>query len=165
MAFISKKIEGLINLRIAEEENSSRLYLALAKWANFSGFTDAGKLWTKYSTEEMDHANWAYSYLEELDIKPEIPALEKPMCEYKGLEDICKQSYDHEVLVTNQCNDLAKAAMAEGDFMTMQLAQKYLAEQVEELGRQTHWLDRLEAFGNSKEALRFLDNEMAKAAQ
>lgn len=165
MAFISKKIEGLINFRIVEEEKSSRLYLAMSKWLNFNGYTGAAKLWKKYSDEELVHTNWAYSYLEELDLLPVVPALEMPQCSFKGLVDICKASYDHEMLVTKQCNDLAIAAQAENDYMTVQLAQKYLAEQTEEIGRQAYWLDRFEAFGDSPEALRFLDNEMLEKAQ
>lgn len=163
MAFISKKIEDLINLRILEEEQSSRLYLAMAKWLSYNGYAGAAKLWSKYASEENNHSDWAYSYLEDLDILPKVPALAAPKCEFIGLADICKQSYEHEMMVTKSCNELAKAGAAEGDYMTVQLAQKYLAEQVEEIGKTTHWLDRLDAFGESPEALRLLDNEMSKA--
>lgn len=162
MAFISKNIEELINFRIAQEEYSSRLYLAMSKWLGFNGYSGAEKLWKKYSDEEMSHANWAYNYLEELDILPKVPALDAPPMEFKDLPDICQKSYDHEILVTEQCNELAKKAFEDSDFMTVDLAQKYLREQTEEIGRQTYWLDRLEAFGTSKEALRLLDNEMGE---
>lgn len=160
MAFISKKIEELINYRIAQEENSYRLYLAMSKWLGYNGYSGASKLWNKYAQEELAHAEWAYNYLEELDLLPTVPSLEAPEMEYKSLPEICKLSYEHELMITNECNDLAKAALTENDFMTLQLAQKYLTEQTEEIGRQTYWLDRLSAFGDSKEALRLLDNEM-----
>jgi ferritin len=160
MAFISKKIEELINLRIVEEEKSSRLYFAMSKWLAYNGYSGASKLWAKYSNEEITHSGWAYSYLEDLDLLPHIPALESPICEFKSLPEICQLSYDHEILISNQCNDLAKAALQENDFMTLELAQRYLKEQSEEISRQTFWLDRLTAFGESKEALRLLDNEM-----
>lgn len=135
----------------------------MAKWLGYNGYAGASKLWAKYASEENNHSDWAYTYLEDLDILPKVPALEAPKCEFKGLEDICKQSYDHEMMVTQSCNNLAKAAAAEGDYMTLQLAQKYLAEQVEEIGKTTSWLDKLDAFGTSPEALRLLDNEMSNA--
>jgi len=160
MAFISKKIEDLINFRIVEEEKSSRLYLAMSKWLGYNGYTGASKLWNTYSQEEVKHSQIAYSYLEDLDLLPKVPALEHPLCEFKGLPEICKASYDHEMLITQQCNDLAKAAAGEGDYMTLELAQRYLKEQVEEIGKTTYWLDKLDAFGESPEALRLLDNEM-----
>ena len=161
MAIISKKIEDLINFRIVEEEKSSRLYLAMSKWLDYNGYAGAAKLWKKYSDEEMVHANWAYEYLQDLDILPEVPALEKPTCEFKGLPEICKLSFSHEELVTKQCMELAKAAQAEGDYMTLQLAQKYLAEQVEEIAKITKILDLIQMQGGesiSKESLLLIDN-------
>lgn len=160
MAFIDKKIEDLINYRIVEEEKSSRLYLAMSKWLGFNGYTGAAKLWAEYSAEETEHAGWSYFYLEALDLLPKVQAIEKPVTEFKSLPDICKLSYEHEMVISNQCNDLAKAAQATGDYMTIELAQKYLVEQRDEIAKTTHWLDRLEAFGTSPEALRLLDNEM-----
>ena len=164
MAFINEKIVELINFRILEEEKSNRLYLAMSKWLGFNGYTGASKLWSKYAAEELSHTQWAYSYLEDLDILPVIPALPKPLMEFESLPQICRLSYEHEMLISTQCNDLAKAALGENDFMTLQLAQKYLTEQTEEIARQTYWLDRLEAFGTSPEALRLLDNEMLNKA-
>jgi len=160
MAFISKKIEDLINFRIAEEEKSSRLYLAMSKWLGYNGYAGAEKLWKKYSDEELAHAEWGYGYLQDLDILPKVPALVAPECSFKGLVEICKASYEHEMLITKQCNELASIAVQENDYMTLQLAQKYLKEQVEEIGKTTYWLDRVDAFGESPESLRLLDDEM-----
>ena len=165
MAFISKKIEDLINFRIVEEEKSSRLYLAMSKWLGFNGFSGASKLWAKYANEEMVHTAWAYTYLEDLDILPTVPALPQPDSEFESLQQICKLSLEHELLVTKQCNDLAKAALAENDYMTLQLAQKYLTEQTEEIQRQTYWIDRLDAFGTEPQLLRELDEEMGEKAE
>lgn len=162
MAFISKNIEKLINFRIQREEASSRLYLAMSKWLGYNGYSGAEKLWAKYSSEELNHAGWGYTYLQDLDLLPCVPQLEQPVCEYKSLPDIIQQSYDHEMLISKECNDLAKASFNESDFMTLQLAQKYLAEQSEEISKITYWLDRLDAFGDSKEALRLLDDEMGE---
>lgn len=161
MAFISKKIEDLINLRIVEEEKSSRLYLAMSKWLIFHGYIGSGKLWAKYSEEELKHADWSYTYLEDLDILPKIPALAEPRCEFEGLLDICQQSYNHEITITEQCNLLAKTSLVENDFMTLQLAQKYLTEQTEEIKKLTEILDILEMQGGesiSPESLLLVDS-------
>lgn len=165
MAFISKKIEDLINFRIVEEEKSVRLYLAMSKWLRYNGYEGAAKLWQLYSDEEKIHAKKVCEYLEALDIQPKIQAIPEPKQDYESLEQICKLTYDAEMMVTKQCNDLAKVALAENDFMTLALAQWYLTEQTEELGKTIYWLDRIESFGTSKEALRLLDNEMNKASK
>ena len=160
MTFINQKVVQLMNLRIKNEELSSRLYKSMSVWLNYNGYTGAAKLWDSYSKEEQLHAEKAYNYLLDLDIMPEIPTLESPKKDFSGLVDIIKQSYDHEILITNQCNDLAKAALQESDFMTLQLAQEYLKEQQDEIAKTCGWLDKLEAFGTDKIALRLLDNEM-----
>lgn len=161
MELISKKVIELLNFRIAQEEASSRLYKSMSLWLDFHGFAGAAKLWRKYSQEEQVHAEWAYSYLLDLNIKPEVPPLAAPECDFDGLVDIIQQSYDHEVVITTQCKEFASTAMTEGDFLALELAQKYNGEQIEELAKTQYWLDRLEAFGDSEAALRLLDNEMS----
>lgn len=159
---ISKKIIVLMNLRIQQEELSSRLYLAMSIWLDLNGYSGASKLWAKYSQEELTHADWAYSYLKSLNILPLVPSLTSPQTEFKGLPNIIALSYEHELLITSQCEQLAKAANDDNDFMTLELAQRYLKEQVDELGKTQYWVDRLEAFGDDKISLRLLDNEMGQ---
>lgn len=163
MAFISKNIEGLLNQRILEEEKSSRLYLSMSKWLGFNGYFGASKLWKKYSDEESSHAEWAYDYLEKLNLLPMVPPLPEPICEFDGLLDICNKSYQHELAITQSCNSLAKSALGESDFMTLELAQKYLKEQSEEIEKLTTILDRIKMLGGdsiSKEGLMLLDKEL-----
>ena len=159
---LSDKILKLLDYRIEQEEFSSRLYKSMAIWLDFNGYSGASKLWAKYAGEEMSHAGWVYSYLSDLNIKACVPSLEKPDEDFAGLVDIINKSYEHEVAITNQCQELAKAAMEEGDFLTYGLAQRFVNEQVEEIRKTTYWQDRCEAFGDSKEALRLLDNEMGE---
>lgn len=158
---LKESIVKLLNFRIKNEEESNRLYLSMSIWLEYHGFNGAAKLWKKYAEEEIDHAEWAYKHLLDLNIQPDVPQLSEQPKEFGGLVDIIQKSYDHEVKITEQCNELAKEAQKEGDYMTLSLALKYQAEQIEELARNNYWIDRLEAFSDSLEALRLLDNEMA----
>lgn len=165
MAFITEPVIALMQYRIQQEELSSRLYKEMSVYLNFNGFSGAAALWDKYSKEEQVHAEVAYEYLLDLDILPVVPTLESPEKNFRGLVDIIKKSYQHELVITEQCNALAEGALEKADFMTLEKAQWYLKEQTEEIAKTKYWLDRLEAFGDSKEALRLLDNEMAEMAQ
>lgn len=160
MAVINDEMIKLVNFRIAQEEMSSRLYLAMSVWLNINGYAGAAKLWKKYSDEELGHAQWSYDYLMDLNILPTVPALEQPNTTFSGLPKIIIDSYKHEVKITEQCQEFAKKATESGDFMTFTLAEKFLKEQVDELAKTNHWVDRLKAFGTDKIALRLLDNEM-----
>lgn len=163
MQNISEKVIKLLNYRIEQEELSSRIYKAMSIWLEYNGYLGAAKLWNKYSQEELSHAEWAYEYLLDLDIMPNVPALNKPQNEFNGFVEIIQKSYDHESEITSQCQEFANNAFKDGDYMALELAQKYLKEQQEELAKTTKWLDRIEAFGSSNECLRLLDDEMSNS--
>lgn len=157
---LSDKLIELLQFRINREEFSSRLYRAMSEWLSFNGYHGAAKLWKKYSEEELKHAEWAYSFLSDLDILPDVRAIANPKTNFTSLKAILDASYEHEMVVTGECNDLLRESIKEGCGTVMQLALKYQAEQVEELGKITYWLDRIDAFGEDKATLRLLDNEM-----
>ena len=158
--FATDSVIKILNYRIEQEEASSRLYHAMSIWLNNNGFMGAAKAWQTDADGEMEHAQWAKEYLLDMGVQPEIPALPKPVQSFTGLCDIIKQSYKHEVLVTEQCNELAKQAFKNSDHLLYQLANRFLKEQQEELGKVQTLLDKLSAFGEDKVALRLLDNEL-----
>lgn len=160
---LSNKIINLLNIRINEEELSSRLYLAMSIWLNKNGFSGASTLFKKYSDEELLHADKGRSYLLDLDVLPQTNVIKSVVEQYDSLVTIIQQAYEHEIKITNQCEELAKACNDESDFMSLNVALWYLNEQTEELAKTKYWLDRLEAFGSDTIALRLLDNEMGEA--
>lgn len=159
--FATQRVIDILNYRIENEENSSRLYHAMSLWLNDNGFMGAAKTWQNDSNDEMSHAMWAKEYLLDMGIQPKLPALKEPLQTFEGLPDIIRKSYAHEVDVTNQCNTLANEALKSGDNLLYQLAHKFLVEQQEELGKLQTLMDKLEAFGEDKIAMRLLDNELA----
>ena len=157
--FATESVIKVLNYRIQQEEQSSRLYHAMSMYLNDKGYMGSAKAWDKDADDEMGHANWAKEYLLDMGVQPTIPALEKPKQDFTGLCQIIKLSYEHEVVVTNQCNDLAKEAMKTGDHLLYQLANKFLQEQQEELGRLQTAMDKIETFGETKDVLLMLDQE------
>lgn len=155
---ISDNLISFLNYRIQQEEASSRLYLSMSLWLNNNGFPYAAKLWHKYSQEELVHADWAREYLLSLGVQPGTATLESPGDTYSGLVDIIHKSFDHEIVVTTECKQLADQAWKEMDHMLYQLTQQYLKEQVEEHDKMQNHIDQLAAFGEDKIALRLLDN-------
>lgn len=159
--FIDDDCINILNFRIEQEEYSSRVYHSMSMYLNNKGYDNAAKRWQQDSEDEMVHASWAKDYLLDMGIQPKIPALKEPPQDYKGLPDVIRKSYDHEVLVTKQCQELASHALKSGNHLLYQLALKYLKEQQEEMGKVTTYLDQLEAFGEDKVALRLFDNSLA----
>jgi len=164
MQMISNEMIALLNYRIQQEELSSRLYWAMSQWLDKVGYIGAAKLWAKYSKEETEHAHWAYEFLQDLDILPLTPALEEPPQLFEGLSGVIEATVLHEEEVTRQCEELARAAMAEGSFLVYTLAHKYVAEQREELKKSYLLKDRLEEFGNDSVNMRLFDKELGEMA-
>ena len=162
MAWISNNIENLINYRISQEEYSSRLYLAMSKWLQNNGYDGASKLFKKWADEEMVHAGFSYSYLQDVNCIPKVQTVREPDKEFSGLKDIVNKAVEHEMKITEQCNELVKACHEENDYVTLNLALKYTNEQIEEIAKTTYWNDRLEEFGDSKSSLFAIDNEMGE---
>lgn len=159
--FVNEEVIKILNYRIQQEEQSGRLYHSMSMWLNDKGYMGAAKQWEEDSKGEFSHSQWAKDFLLDMGIQPMIPELSKPPQKFKGLDDIIYQSYDHEVEVTDQCNELAKFAEQSGNHLLYQLAIKFLQEQQEELGKLQTLVDELEAFGTDKVAMRLLDNELA----
>lgn len=150
-----------LNYRIQQEEYSARIYLSMAMWLENKGYSGAGALWKKYSTEEMAHADIARKFLLSFGIQPLTPRLDPPSQNYSGLPEIIKMSYEHEIQVSAQIQNMADHALEYKNHMLYELCLAYLKEQVEEHEKTQTWMDKLEAFGTDKIALRLLDNEMA----
>lgn len=151
-----------LNLRIQQEEYSSRIYLAMSMWLNNEGYTGSASLWKKYSEEELKHAEWSRDYLLALGVQPLTAKLDQPKQTFTGLPEIIELSYNHEIEVTNQCKQLCDHAMKTGDHMLYSLGQRYVSEQIEEMDKTTTLMDKLIAFGTDKIALRLLDDELGK---
>lgn len=156
---ISQRIIDLLNQRIQREELSARIYLAMHVWLEDKAYMNSAKIWRKNYEEELSHAQWARDYLLSLDIKPKTPPLEQVPEEYESLGDVIRKSLEHEILITQECQALAKACMEEGDFLTYTLAHKYVAEQKEELERSFNMANLLEIYGEDKLSLALLDTK------
>jgi ferritin len=157
---ITEECIKYLNYRIEQEEYSARIYLAMSMWLEDNGYLNGGKLWRKYSNEEMLHANDAREYLLAMGVQPTTPALQSPPQTFEGLPDIIEKSYEHEIEVTRQIKDLSSHALKMGDHMLYQLGLNYLKEQVEEHGKMQDLKDQLAAFGTDKIAMRLFDHEL-----
>lgn len=157
---ISEEAIKLLTYRIQQEELSARLYESMSLYLNDKGYINSSKKWKEYSDEEMKHAGWSKSYLLDFGIQPELDDLDAPVNKFEGLPDIINKSYAHEVDISIQCQEMAKKALQMGDFMLFSLAQKYNAEQIEELGKLQTAKDLLETFGTEKHTLLLLDSHI-----
>jgi ferritin len=157
---MDKKLITLLNYRIQQEEESSRIYEQFALWLDNKGFKNFAALYYKYAHEELAHAKFAKDHLLAFGIEPDLKPLPAPAYKFDSLKEILKLTLEHEQEITKQCNELTKVAAALDDFPTMTLGMKYCAEQVEELDKAQTFVDMIETFGDSKEAMLTLEHNV-----
>lgn len=139
---ISTKTIQLLTFRIQQEELSSRIYEQMSLWLANKGYKGASAVWTMFSKEELEHAQKAKDFLLSFGLLPELSALEEPENVFKDISDIINKTYEHEVTITNQCNELAKYAI-EKEIVLLPLALSYVEIQVKEMEEVTDLKDIL----------------------
>lgn len=125
MKFITDEVIKLLNFRIQQEVYSSYIYSQMSQWLQNASFLKSAAVWQKFSNEELEHAQLAKDYLLSFNIMPELMPIEEPANVFECIDDIIKATFDHEVLVTQQCLDLTNKAMELKDWTLFALGQKY----------------------------------------
>lgn len=149
----NNKLIKLLNYRINQEEYSSRLYYAMSVWLDNYGYTNAASLWKTYSEEELVHAAKVTDFLKSFGIMPEIQKIDDVNTSaFKDLPTIIKLSFEHEYEISRQCEELACMGKDENNLMVFDLGMWLVREQIEELGKVTTLMDKVNLFYDGTKA-------------
>ena len=158
----NNKLIKLLNYRINQEEYSSRLYHAMSLWLDNQGYISAAELWQKYSDEELVHAAKVKDFLKSFGIMPEIQTIQDvDTSNFKDLPNIIKLSFEHELEISRQCEELAKAGNESDNLMVYDLGMWLVREQIEELDKTQTLMDKVNLFyDGSKVSLALLEEKI-----
>lgn len=159
---ISQKLIDLFNFRIKRERESAYLYKAMSLWLEDMSYLNGAQLWDKFYHEELKHAEWSEEFLLSLNIKPTTPEIMKPKNDFAGYPDIVEGTLKHEIVVTNECTELAKACQKEDNILGYTLAHKYVAEQIEEMKKANDLKTLLDRYGRETLNLALFDHELER---
>jgi ferritin len=146
---LRKKVEDICNRQVEREGYSSNLYLAMASWAETSGYAGVAQWLYVQSDEERIHMLKFIKYINERGGKAMMPALKKPPVDYKSVEDLFKEVLKHEQFVTASINEIVAVTLEEKDFNTHNFLQWFVMEQVEEEASAKAILDKLHLVGKN----------------
>ena len=161
---ITKIVETAINEQIQREEHSSRIYLAMASWAERNGFPGAANWLYVQTEEERIHMLKLVHYLNDRGGGAVIPALEAPGAKFKSLIDVFQQVLKHEEYISASINDLYAICTKEKDFTSANYLQWYINEQIEEESTVRSILDQIKLADTEKGGLFLMDKEFAAMA-
>ncbi len=161
---MNNKVEEALNKQIELEHFSSQLYLAMASWAEKSGFNGSANFLYEHSDEEREHMLKLFHYVNDRNGHAIVPKVEQPELEYKSIQDVFKEIFEHEKMITAAINDLVGLCYEEKDFTTVSFLQWYVEEQIEEESLFSNILDKFNLLGGDKAKMYMFDNEMEKLA-
>ncbi len=153
-----------LNRQINLEFYSSNLYLQMASWCESQGLDGCAAFMKGHANEEMQHMQRLFDYVNETGAMAKLGAVDAPPTEFDSIEDLFRQTYEHEQMITTKINELADTAFQEKDYSTFNFLQWYVAEQHEEEALFKNVLDKIDLIGKDGKGLYFIDKEIGKLA-
>lgn len=142
------------------EEQSSRIYMAMASWCEANGYPGAAKFLYVHSDEERMHMTKLIGYINDKEGHARMLELEEPANEFDSLQQMFEEILKHEKFVTESINGLYGLAMEEKDYSTSQFLQWYIEEQIEEESLFSGILDKFRLAGDHRGGLFHIDKEL-----
>ena len=165
MNMISDKMQKALNDQINAELFSSYLYLSMAAYfesENWNGFS----AWMKaQSGEEYGHAMKFFKYLNDVDGKVTLEAIEKPKASWKSPLQAFEEAHKHELYITERINKLVALAIQEKDYATNLFLNYFVTEQVEEVSTVAQIVHKFNLLNDNKTSLFLLDRELGMRAK
>ncbi|MBN1338840.1 MAG: ferritin [Bacteroidales bacterium] len=160
----SKKIQKALNDQIQLEEQSSRIYMAMASWCEANGYAGAAGFLFMHSDEERMHMTKLLGYVNDKGGHALLQALEMPHNDFSSLQHVFEEILRHEELVSASINNIYDLTLKEKDYTTGQFLQWYIMEQIEEESLFRSVLDKFKLAGDQKGGLFHIDKELASMA-
>lgn len=157
---MKERIEKALNEQVRREADSSRLYLAMAVWAEVKGMGGIAEFLYTHSEEERVHMLKLIKFINERGGTAQVTALEEPKTSFESIEDIFSILLEHEIQVTEAINELVDICLEEKDFTTHNFMQWYVSEQLEEEALARTIMDKLKMIGSDKGGLYLFDRDI-----
>lgn len=157
---LPKKVKKLMDEQITKEIFSGHLYLQMSAWLDEQGLEGYANWFYVQYQEELDHAKIIFNYMQTVDERPVIAAIDAPDKTFKDVKTVLKQALEHEKLISEAINKIAEAVYAENDYKSRSIVEWFIDEQVEEEENARKNVDDYELFGSSPQGLHALDREM-----
>lgn len=157
---LKKKVETALNEQIRVEAESSQIYLSMASWAEVKGLEGIAQFLYRHSDEERMHMLKLVKYVNERGGHAVVTDLKAPDTEFGSFQDLFRQLYEHEIMVSEYINNLVHITLEERDYATHNFLQWYVAEQIEEEALARTILDKIDLIGNDKGGLYLFDRDI-----
>ena len=157
---ISAKLIDQINF----EDQSARMYLAMASWCRSKGFDGAANFLFAHYHEEVGHMLKLLNYVNETGGHAIIKKVDDVANNFESLKEVFELVFEHEKKITRAINELVTACWEAKDYSTFNFLQWYVGEQHEEEALFNNILDKFELIGDGERGLFHVDKEIERLA-
>lgn len=133
-----------LNAHLASEFGASQQYVAMAVWYDNETLPQLARHFYRQALEERNHAMIIVRYLLDARAPITIPAVDAPRTEFADPIEPVRLALGQEERVTDQIEELAKLAGADGDLVGEQFLAWFLKEQLEEMSSMADLLRTVE---------------------
>ena len=161
---LTDKLNQALNRQIAMEAFASAYYLSMASWCDQNGFKGSATFFYKQSDEERMHMLKIFHFVNEMEGKAVVPAVEAPPSSFDNYKALFEIALSHERKVTKSIYEISTMAREENDLATFQLMQWFVDEQREEETQMIEILDKLKLIKDDGVGLYMLDKELGEKA-
>jgi ferritin len=139
----------LLREQVRHEFTASHQYVALAVWFDDADLPQLAKHFYAQAVEERNHALMMVQYMLDRDISVPITGIDDVQNEFSDVREPIRLALEQERVVTQQIEDLFRAARADGDALGEQFMLWFLKEQVEEVASMKTLLTIAERAGDN----------------
>jgi len=161
---LSAKVSSALNKQIELEASSSQYYLSMASWAETQGLNGVSTFLYEHADEERMHMLKLIKFINERGGHGIVPALKQPPVAFKSVKVVFEEILKHEIMVTNEINNLVEITLKEKDYTTHNFLQWYVSEQIEEEALARQIVDKIKLIGDDKSGLYFFDRDLEALA-
>lgn len=158
--FITDAVEQMLCQQIGNELFAYYEYIAAAGWFEGQGFSGFATWAGTQACGELQHMKKILDFLVTLGATPELPQIAGVSVKFPSIKEAIQGILERERAVTKNWRIIAKECIATDDAGTLELAQWFVTEQMEEEDAAKTLLSRLEAAGDGAGIL-VLDGQLA----
>ena len=159
---VSEKLMKELNEQLRFEMESAHYYMGIAAYCDSEDLVGFGTFFKVQAEEERFHAMKFYNFINDMDGRVEIGALNQPKNEFESVLEAFEFALDHEREVTKRIYNLMDIATEEREHATISMLKWFIDEQVEEENSMKDIISRLKRLGDDSHGLYMLDQELGQ---
>jgi len=157
---IIKAINAAINKQVGAEFGASLQYVAMAAHFAEDNYPVLAAHFFKQAEEEREHALKFVKYVLEAGGHLEVPAIPAPKNSFQSAEEAVALALEWEKNVTAMINKIMALAVKEEDYLTQNMLQWFIEEQLEEVSSMDSLLKMVQRAGEKN--LFFVEGYLAR---